>query len=152
MVSHLAICKALFGLTNCPQKHQNATTHKHQHHNTINTYKKMPTLVLLQSTPPLLKCAKRKGKHVTFTHFHSQITFTSIKYIYLLPGRMPPPCFNFWSTLQVREEAPPPPPARKEPQVLHHYKSKEPSVNTWLTHQWAWNSMQSTYHTFSPCH
>ena len=118
----------------------------------------MPTLVLY-SMPPLLKCTKREEKICNFLHISSHKLLLLPKHIstYSLAG-CHLPCLilgpPFWgggggtSTTSGEGEASPPPPMKKTPLILHHYKSKEPSVNTWLTHQWAQNSMQSTCHTF----
>ena len=161
MVSHLTTHKALFLALPIALRNIKMPQHaKHQHHNTIINKREMPTLMLC-GAPPLLKCAKKEEKTCNFCTFPVTNYFCFHNTYLLTPWQDATFLVWFWVLSsgevveappppQVRGEVPPPPLVKTVPPALHHYKSKEPSVNTWLTHQWTQNLIWSTYHTFFP--
>ena len=164
MFSHLITCKALFSLTNCHQKHQMP---QHTKCNIITqwlitTRGEIPTLIL-PTVPLFLKSTKKGETTCNFknflAHFQSQI------YLYLHNTCVLTPWWDAAALFFVSDlswevgETPPPPQEREEVSplplqmiqcapLLHHCKSKKPSVNTQLILDTFEIQMQSTYHTF----
>ena len=104
MVSYSTTHKALLASPIAIRNIKTPQHAKHQHHNSIinnNNYKQEKERYLLFYCFWLhlfSNALRKKRQHVIFAHFQSQTTFTSIKHMYLLPGRMLMPQFLFWTS------------------------------------------------------
>ena len=142
-ISHSTTCKVLFSLANC-WLNINAINHKMQHSNLI-PYKEKKHLCYIYffSCHFFSKALRRKKQHIIsiFTHFQSWNYLYSQTLEVLTPWQDAVfPSLSWALSFGVTESPPPPwergevlpPPQERIPQglPLHHYKSKEQSVNT----------------------